>query len=179
MKQLISKPQMYVLYEGGAFGNKLKTWTGLENFCNSGFAGEVSVRTAVAGGGKTKYRVKSAEVAALAAEWGMSSQMCFNESAPDEHLAMQGEIYRSPYGLYLRWNDTPNLKFREAMLLAEHSYGLQATTLLQQHLTPSSLADLLAILDAHEDHVVEFSAYRMPLGDIPGRNTIVWEVRLY
>jgi len=37
----------------------------------------------------------------------------------------------------------------------------------------------MELLDLYPDHVIEFSAAEVFVGDRPGRNAVVWEVRKY
>ena len=43
----------------------------------------------------------------------------------------------------------------------------------------SSYSDLEALMEIFSDSSIEFSTYRIPVGNIKGRNTIIWEVRNY
>ncbi len=57
--------------------------------------------------------------------------------------------------------------------------GNDARVALQAHMSPSSFADLEALFDRYPTSVVEFGIYSCNIGNIPGRNTIIWEVRDY
>jgi hypothetical protein len=47
-------------------------------------------------------------------------------------------------------------------------------------MTPSSWADFEALLELYPSHVLEVSVYAgTTVGDVPGRNAVVWEVRRY
>jgi hypothetical protein len=46
-------------------------------------------------------------------------------------------------------------------------------------MTPSSYADLEVLLERYPDHVFEISVWASCLGDTPGRNAIIWEIRRY
>jgi hypothetical protein len=100
-----------------------------------------------------------------------------NEMAPDHALLLQGEV--TEVGWELRYSTVPGLHMREAMLSPDRAFGLAARLLLQRAMTPSSYSDLLALFDVFPEHVVEFSSYAVLLGDLKGRNTLIWEVRSY
>lgn len=57
--------------------------------------------------------------------------------------------------------------------------GLKAEVLLKGAMSPGSYEDFQILRETYPDHVIEFTVYDAPVGDIPHRNTIVWEVRLY
>ena len=105
--------------------------------------------------------------------------MRFNQSMPDEHLTIQGELMKTETGLYLLYS-TKKVPMNQALAMKEeHAFGLKALIMLRQNLFPSSLSDIEALLETYPDSVIELSAYRIPVGDIHGRNTIIWEVRNY
>lgn len=57
--------------------------------------------------------------------------------------------------------------------------GSAADVLLKWILNENSYDDLMAVLDAFPDHVVELTALDNCFGTVPGRNAVVWEVRKY
>lgn len=171
-----TKAEMYRRYLAGEFGNRPRTWNGVEQLKRSGFQGEVTIRTAQHAGGRTIYR-SSVENAVLMAT--ILVNPTFNESMPDDVLVLQGEVARGETGLVLACNATPGLKMNEARLAFTHHYGLQATLLLRRCLWPGDYADLTALLDRFPEHVVEFAAYDRAVGVVPHRNTVFFEVRAY
>jgi hypothetical protein len=64
-------------------------------------------------------------------------------------------------------------------LKKEVATGLVARELVRHFMTPSSHEDWLALLDRYQGHVFEVSIYDRCLGDVPGRNALVWEIRRY
>jgi hypothetical protein len=54
-----------------------------------------------------------------------------------------------------------------------------ASLLIREAMTPSSYDDWLMLIDRYPGHVLEVSIYDRCLGDVPGRNALVWEVRRY
>ena len=61
----------------------------------------------------------------------------------------------------------------------EEASGLRADLLLSSVMTPSSLDDWEMLTSRFPGHVLEVSVYDRCLGDVPGRNALVWEVRRY
>jgi hypothetical protein len=175
-----SKREFYRLYFAGAFGNALRTWPSLGALMASGYRGTVTIREAGrAGGGFCRYGVPVGEVHRVLLEARVHcSLVTFNESAPDNRLVAQGEVARLVGGLALRYS-TAKAPMREAMLRARDVRGSEAVAVLRSALTESSYEDLDALLDTYPDAVVEFGAYGCLVGGIPGRNTVIWEVRNY
>lgn len=177
-----NKRTAYSLYERRAFGNKFRTWNSISDLEGSGFTGSVTMRYKGLGGDFIAYRVPVGEAAGRADAWaaqGASRELIvFNESAPDHDLVVQGELMLTGHGLYL-FSATDPAPMRDALLRGTHAWRLKAKALLESALTPASYDDLQELLDLFPSCVVEFSAYRYPVGDLPGRNAVVWEVRNY
>lgn len=181
--KILSKREMYALYQRGAFGNKLRTWS-LEDYLASDFAGTVVLRYAGTGGGaKTVYHIPRDHVEAHVVDFekeGLSrDRIQVNESAPDELLTIQGEVMRSTDHLTLRFSRAPQPMRVALKLQPEHAEGLRAQLLLQTYLSPASYDDLMELLDTYDGAVVEFSTFSVDVGYARGRNTVVWEVRHY
>jgi len=128
-----------------------------------------------------RYKVDIKEVPAVMEEWkslGIKKEnIAFNQSMPDEHLILQGEIMKDENGLYVlysRIKKPMNLALKEK---EEHAFGLNALRILKETLWPSSMSDVESLLEIYPDSVIEFSAYEIAVGEIPGRNTVIWEVR--
>jgi hypothetical protein len=62
---------------------------------------------------------------------------------------------------------------------SEGIFGLRAAIMLRAAMTPSSYEDWRVLLDQYPGHVLEVSVYDRCIGDTPGRNALVWEVRRY
>jgi hypothetical protein len=180
-----SKRAMYRLYEQGRLGNKLNSWSSLNDFEASDYTGTVSLRYAgAAGGGWVAYEVPREGVREMVGRWqteGASlDAVRINESAPDSQLILQGEVAEAPYysSIVLRFS-TWRGKMRDAMRFAEHVEGVSALAILHSYLWPSSYEDIQELLGIYPGAVVEFSAYESALGCYRGRNTVIWEVRNY
>lgn len=193
MTVILVKQHNYRLWQGGEFGNKLRAWRTVNEWRDSGFAGLVMLRTllSVGGSGPARHNLRPDEVDDVVQEWSglniPTDAIMVNEVAPDESVVLQGE-YRNDIVSYGTGDSTWACFYysrvvkhmREA--LAEQSevvVGLQADQMLRREMTPSSYEDWRLLLDKYPGHVLEVSIYGRCLGDIPGRNTLVWEVRRY
>jgi hypothetical protein len=173
-----TKRQNYELYLRGSYGNKLMTWSSIDEFVKSKYSGSVSLRTnANIPGGFVKYDVTDINEALKDCNVNLDN-IVINESAPDEYLTIQGELIRNEHGLYLYYSTIPG-KMRDCMKHAISASGLTVKLMLEHYMTPSSYDDIIELLDMYPNHVIEFSTYSKCLGDCYGRNTIIWEVRNY
>lgn len=184
-QSILTKTENYRLWQSNAFGNKLRAWRTYEDWEASNFAGLVVLRQlAEGGGGKCIYNLKPDQV-----PWAFvqcvvcgvdPSTIMINEAAPDHHVLLQGELWtggeREGYFIH-SW---AKAQMRPALAQQQTiSYGLQTRMLLRSTMTPSSYADLEVLIERYPDHAIEVSIYEHCLGDIPGRNSLVWEVRKY
>lgn len=183
-KRIDTKKEYYLLYEEGLLGNKALTWKSYDEILKSGWKGPICIRSSSGTVRKNvRYNVpleKAEEEISKMSRDGIKKQdMAFNQSMPDKNLLIQGELSLTEHGLYILYTlvkKPMNLALKEQSF---HSWGLKARLLLESHLWPSSLSDIYSLFELFPDSVIEFSAYRFPVGDIPGRNTIIWEVRNY
>lgn len=182
-----NKREMVALLREGAFGNRLNTLSFPEWATGPGSGPVVSLRYMGEPGIELPgYGLQINECAAIVRgyEWvnayGLDpARIIVTPAVPDDRLLIQGEVVRGIRGLEFRYSTAKNIGLRHAMADARTATGLAAKMLLERHLTPSSLEDLYAVMDRWPDHVVELSAWGVEVGDIPGRNAIVWEVRYY
>jgi len=180
-----SKEECYLLYEAGIFGNKAITWNSFQEILDSGWKGKVCMRgrRSQIERGKVVYNVNLNDVPKIIerfrSEGIFENYIGFNQSMPDEHLLIQGEIMRTWLGLSL-WYTTKkepmNGALKNESLYAE---GLRAKLLLEGNMCPSSYSDLEALFELFPNSAIEFSSYNINVGNIPNRNTVIWEVRNY
>ena len=186
-RRIETKNECHTIYELGLFGNKPLTWRTYDEIIRSGWGGSVCIRgRRKLDRNKVEYNVPLENVKDTISRKFRGfpeSSITFNQSMPDEHLLIQGEAMRNsmipPFGLYLFYSELRkpmNLALEED---AHHAFGLLAKSLLQSRMTPSSYSDTEALLELYPDSVVEFSTYEIGVGGIPGRNTVIWEVRNY
>jgi hypothetical protein len=178
------KDTFYKLSRYGCFGNQLRVWDTAEEFTSSGYTGDIGLRYVGATGGGVWLGNQISHDCAVAVrdivceQEGLDPQdYRFCEAAPDHLLTIQGEVQRGIWGLDLRYS-TLQMNMRNALAKEQHhANGLAALLLLREHLSPASYDDLDILLDWFDGHVVEFAAFSTCVGDTPGRNTLIWEVR--
>jgi hypothetical protein len=177
--------EMYPLYQAGAFGNKMLNWSSLAAYFDSGYRDKRVVLRykGAAGGGWTAYNLTHDEVFPTVETWVQEganiSKIVVSEFVPDELITLQGEVQRSTGYLDLRYS-TAQLPMRKALETAQvHTTGICANALLRRFLDPDSFDLLWELLDRYDGAAIEFSSFSQDVGDVPGRNTIFWEVRHY
>jgi hypothetical protein len=179
-----TKDDYYFLYEKGFLGNKPLTWNSIGEIKKSGWKKEICIRGKMGiPRGKSRFNLTIEEsidyIKQLKEEGIPPEKLTFNQSMPDEYLIIQGEIMRSEeiYSLtYTTVKKPMNRAFEEETL---HAKGLTALNLVKGSLSPSSYTDLQTLFDLFPNSIIEFSAYNILLGNLPNRNTIMWEVRNY
>jgi hypothetical protein len=180
-----TKQECYRLYERGFFGNKPLTWGSFNEIIESGWKGGICMRGKRGiKREKTRYDLSLEEIRKEIKEWEkqgiLENEIAFNQSMPnEEHLIIQGEMMKSYRWIELLYSTVKkpmNLALREE---SKNIHGLKALTFLRHYLYPSSYSYMMGLLELFPDSVVEFSTYDIPVGNIPGRNTVVWEVRNY
>lgn len=77
-----------------------------------------------------------------------------------------------------RLNPEPGT-WRQHMLRPTEWRDTTYRTVFRHLMAPDSYDDLMLLLDAYPDHVVELSILDRCCGTVKGRNAIVWEVRAY
>lgn len=142
------------------------------------------VRCEIPGDKRMRLNVLREEVAEYV-EKNFSDGTRFNISPMiDQWAIFKGEVmeycYQEPYGLCAYVNFQGNMEWRKALReFGKHYLGLQARLLLQSYMDEQSYRDVRNLLDIYPNHIVEFSVCNRSVGIIPGRNTVIWEVRLY
>lgn len=186
MTPITSKSRMYPLLASGAFGNTIPQYFTVAAWRASGDSERHptwGVRTLTPGGPCRLY-CPAAEVEATVADYEAGGHPVNISLMIDSvvGVTLYADVYDSDRGLAVYCVEHPGkgASWREAMpRRGVQLYGLAARRVLQRHLNPSSLADLEAVLEQWPGHVVELSACDRCIGTIPGRNSVIWEVRLY
>ena len=183
-KRIDNNEECYLLYNQGLFGNRALAWNSYNEILKSGWKGNICVRGRQGiKRGRVVYNIGLDKVLGIIKGWGEEgipeNHIAFNQSMPDEHLTIQGEVMKGHLG-FVVWYTTIKQPMNIA-LEKESLYvnGLKAQMLLKKYLSESSYEDLMALLDLFPDSAIEFSCYRIPVGNISGRNTVIWEVRNY
>lgn len=179
-----SKRQMYELLKMGAFGNRFRIWDTEEEFraaVDAGFDWLVGVRC-VSNPGLPYYHHKTYdEAVAIGAE--LKEKYCcevrYYEASPDPHITIQGEFVEDDMGPMLEWS-TAKTHMRAAFAQERNMLcGPGARLVLRRTLSEGSYQDFLALGELYPNATIEFTAYDIFVGDIPGRNAVIWEVRNY
>lgn len=183
-EKINTKKKSYELWRKGFFGNRLRIWDSLEELLEDTYNGTVSMRyKGSAGGGFCSYEVPISKIPEIQEEWVKQganiNSITFNESAPDHKLLMQGEVMLDDTTPYELFYSTDRKKMRDALKNGKRAKDLTAKLILEHFLNPSSFSDMQELFERYPNHVIEFSTYSTNLGNIPGRNTIIWEVRNY
>ena len=184
-RKIMDKTECYALYEAGTFGNKALTWNSLDEIVASGWKGKVCMRGRInrIKRGKVKYNITLEKVPEMIAKWEKQGipkdHIGFNQSMPDKDLTIQGEVMTYMGELYLLYTHIKKPMNTALEIEQLHASGLKAKIFLEHYLSPSSYSDMRALLDMFPENAIEFSSYRIPVGNIKGRNTVIWEVRYY
>jgi hypothetical protein len=183
--ELTRKSDSFHLYLNGLLGNKLRTWDAEADLLASGYAGTVTMRykAKLLGSRFCEYDVSLDQIPWIQDDWVRQGAdidlITFNESAPDDKLSIQGEVMEDFLGRLQLFYSTDKVKMRDALKGAKQVSEESARFILEHYLTASSYSDLRALIEVYPEHAVEFSTYNHCLGDLRGRNTVIWEVRKY
>lgn len=186
MTRVLRKQTNYHLWTTGAFGNRLRAWQTLDEYRASGFGGRVVLRYlgGSVGGLWCRYNLDPdavEEVAAeIIAEGAERDKIMVNEAAPDDHVIFNGELWTGADPVDALLYSTVRAHMRPALAAEQlRATGLQTRMLLRSLMTPSSYEDLQVLVEQYDNHAIELSIFNICVGDIPGRNALVWEVRQY
>lgn len=185
MERIASKKQMYALYEAGAFGNRLKSWPSMDAYLKSGFAKPAVLRH-MDKSFQTIYGLGRAEmIKAVKRLSGRYRPEGFkvNELAQDTKLVLQGEFLSimgiAGGGHHLHYSTLPAPMKIGLSKAPQNATGMDATRLIREKMTDYSWEDFCEARNNWPDHVIEFSIWSCNVGDRPGRNAVIWEVRDY
>ena len=175
---VINKTIMYQEYMRDKFANTLRIWRSTKELVESEFRGAVGIRSLLPGG-EFYYHlpILSAITKGMELE-ALGRKIILSESAPDHLRTIQGELCEFDGILYLTYSRAKT-HMREALKRPSYAVGISVRLLLQQELSPPSYDDIMELLDLYPNHVIEFTAFSTFVGPSRGRNTCVWEVRLY
>lgn len=185
-----TKADFYQRWVAGEFGNRLRSFDTLDELRQSGYVGPVGLRYKEAGSPYCDIHVPPDEVCKRVREFvsqGARPELfTYNEPAPDHLLTMQGELTIGLKGLALYYS-RDQAPMRVALAATGRQVdGLRAKLTLEAYCNPKSYDMLIYLLDRYDPGpnvygtpVVEFSCFDVELGDMPGHNTLIWEVRDY
>jgi len=182
-KRISNKKEFYELYNAGLLGNRALAWNTHDELLASDWRGDICIRGVNIPRNQVRYNIPfekvPEEIKDLESKGIPKEILRFNQSMPDQDLVMQGEAAYLLHGWELTYTTvkTPmNKAFEKERLVAR---GLAVKLMLESTMDPSSFEDLKALFDLYPESIVEFSTYRIAIGNIPGRNTVFWEVRNY
>jgi hypothetical protein len=182
---IINKRIHYQTYSSGFYGTKLRIWGTYDSYVESEFSGFVVIRYLGKGGGKyCYYNVRKEDVINkinyILKDGGELDRITINEQAPDQHIVLQGEYWNGAENInYFMYSDLKS-QMRDALKRKKlYSIGYRTLVMFEYFMTPSSYADFNVLCELFPDHVIELSIYSICVGDIKGRNVLVWEVRKY
>jgi hypothetical protein len=189
-ESILTKRKNYELCHAGAYGNRVLQWASIEEWKASGYDKPVAMRVALqAGGGPKAFHVPPDVVEYRARLWekmGIPRERIRLSEMVDGVRLLQGHYLNDVYVQdgEARWGYFRFTMKTGAMPLAfmeedRNIWGLRADLLIRSVMTPSSYSDWRELLDRYPGHVLEFSVWESCLGDIPGRNAVVWEIRRY
>lgn len=159
----------------GLFGNKLRTWSRPEDIPKAlRNSGHFSLRALVPGG-KFQHHL---DFFTMRNRWTPDYYIC--EPVDAENLLIQGELWMGIGGYEAFYSHTPGFTCREAMTvpgLMQWAQGMRAKLMFQAELSPYSWDDVQKIFEEWPNAIIELSCFDHDLGEMPCRNTIIWEVR--
>lgn len=177
--KILSKAEYFRLAKTLVLGNQIAQWPG-EDF----YRDPPKNLTCVAVRGLTpdsrKYQAYDLTVPralSLLQRHG-ARNFLVDEQAPDHLSTVKGEIMRDERIVYMRYDQTPGLRMRQAYPIMRHTWGLQALSLVRTQMDQPSWEQLHQLWDDYPDSIIEFSCYSIRVG-ILRLNTIFWEVRNY
>lgn len=182
--RITDKHSFQALAERRVLGNTARGWRTLDDLLNSRYSGKIHIRYSSPQSSFIRENVPVGHIERTVKELEAAGAdrkcMRFSESLPAEEIVISGVVARSESYFDLFFT-REKLSLREAQdkSLLKIATGLFAYGMLKAHMCPASFEDLNTIFDLFPDSMVEFTVYRHDTGIVPGRNTIIWEVRNY
>lgn len=167
----------------GILGNQMPSWPDVESAKAAGHRGTVMIRYKAPNSPFMRADVPLDDadrvMAGLVGEGADRRLMYLTWMSPSVGRRINAEVWRGPGGLYLNYS-TAQTHVRAALEgSGKHAEGTAARLILEWACCPNSLDDIEALLELYPDAVIELTAFDREIGDIPGRNTVIWEVRNY
>lgn len=182
--RIASKAEYYALARRHLLGNTIRQWTWEDFQVELNPPRTVGVRSLTT----TSQAVQRYDLAyfdlhnhiASCAKWYNinPNDILIDEQAPDHLSTLKGEVMRTERYLYMRYDQTPGLRMRQAYPTMKHMEGLSVVRMLKHYMDNDSWEMLNDMFDRYPDAMVEFSCYSVRLGRF-GLNTIFWECRTH
>lgn len=180
--KILTKAEFYRLWEAGMLGNRNNIYRSPLKAWQAGFPYYGFRQLAKAGGGRWE-RVSREEFWLTVRNWNEWKIPFIIDSATHpagfEDITLQGEVCRTIRGLEGFMGYTPGFPMRKAFPLMRPVSGSEILVLFNRWMDPSSQEDIRDLLDLYPDATIEFTCFTKDTGNIPGRNTILWETRDY
>jgi hypothetical protein len=175
--EITSKQQMYALKFRHAFGNTLRTWRTERALLDSGFTGHLGLRCVGKPGGPFVHPLTVVQALKAAPQLrARGYTVLFCEAAPDHLITIQGEFADYSDGYWLTYSRQKS-NMRIAMQHPQHACGRYAEMLVHSNVSAADWEDFLALFEKWPEHVLEFTAFETPVGQLRGRHAVVWELR--
>jgi len=180
--KIINKTEFYHLWEAGVLGNRTNIYRSPLKAWQAGYSLYGFRQLAKAGGGRWE-RVDRKEFWNTVRNWNEWKIPFIMDSATfpadDSHITLQGEVCRTFRGWEGFMGYTPGLPMRKAFPYMRAVSGSEVLVLLDRWMDPSSQDDIRDLLDLYPEATIEFTCFTKDTGNIPGRNTLLWETRNY
>lgn len=184
MAEIRSKRQFFELWRAGCLGNRPRLFETLDEALASGLPKIGFRQLGKAGGGAWELAPRE-HLPYVHARWTrLHSPFLMDGSVPNDKTLIQGELCQTDRGLYAFVAVSPSVGLEPMRLtmakgLHRSYWRAEANALMRRYIDASSLDDIRDLFDLYPDAVIEFAAFAVNVGNIPGRNTIIWEVRNY
>jgi hypothetical protein len=180
--EIRSKREFYQLWEEGYLGNRTRLFHTLDEALASG-ASRVGFREITQGGGKWERAERPEQIPEIYHRWVVDGKpFIMDDGVPNHRSRMQGEMCRTfegIQGVIALGYGLPPMRLSIAQGLHTQYARVAVRILMQQFMDPSSQDDIDILLDLYPDATIEFTCFDVNVGHLPGRNTMIWEVRNY
>ena len=184
MEPITSKRRFYEKWNRGELGNKPQMWKTISELKQSGFTGTIAIRYVGPSWGGAPFipnltaKQVPHELKNLVANGWNVNDFELSEQITAKYI-INGEITRTTEGLCLYYSLEDKLLRDAFRSSAKQAYALKAEMILRHFLWSNDYENLMEIHDQYPYHTVEFSGFNRPVGMIPSRRMIIWEVRNY
>lgn len=183
MAEIRTKAEFLEKAANGLMGNQMPSWPSVGAALADGHTGEVMIRYREPDSPWMRpnipVRHAVAHIDAMVERGADRSKFYLTWMSPFVGRLLNAEVWRSPLGLYVHYSRSQT-HLREALDKdGHHARGLKAMMVLRSTCDANSMTDIEALLDLYPDACLEITVFDRQIGTIPGRNTVIWEVRNY
>jgi hypothetical protein len=181
-----TKKHYYDLAMRGLAGNSPMTWSSCEDFLSDSCATHVGIRDIRPGSSNFRGLVPREKLETQLKKLGMSDGDYYLTATfrSRDQVRLAGELTWHN-GQWVFFYSLLPMMMRDALRLGgTHITGYTAVWgLLRSMCTPGDIEDMLELFDMYSPMgqypVMEITVTRGDMGIIPGRNTVIWEIRHY